>query len=65
MGLLHFPDVATANWFGIAPPFHFGHPKFEVAAIISTCIVMLVTYTESTADMLAVSEMVDRKAVPQ
>jgi NCS2 family nucleobase:cation symporter-2 len=25
------------------------------------CIVMLVTYTESTADMLAVSEMVDKK----
>jgi len=56
--------VATSKWFGIAPPFHFGHPKFEAAAIISMCIVVLVTYTESTADMLAVSEMVDRKLSP-
>ncbi len=28
------------------------------------CIVVLVTYTESTADMLAVSEMVDKKLSP-
>ena len=28
------------------------------------CIVMLVTYTESTADMLAVAEMVDKKLSP-
>src|SRR4029077_19617188 len=41
-----------------------GHPKFEAAAIISMCIVMLVTYTESTADMLAVAEMVDKKLSP-
>jgi NCS2 family nucleobase:cation symporter-2 len=64
MHMLSFPDVATAKWFGIAPPFHFGHPKFEAAAIISMCIVVLVTYTESTADMLAVSEMVDRPLSP-
>jgi uric acid transporter len=64
MGLLSFHDVSTAKWFGIAPPFHFGAPKFAAAAIISMCIVVLVTYTESTADMLAVSEMVDRKLSP-
>ena len=28
------------------------------------CVVMLVTYTESTADMLAVSEMVGKKLAP-
>jgi uric acid transporter len=64
MGLLKFHDVASSKWFGIAPPFHFGAPKFAAAAIISMCIVVLVTYTESTADMLAVSEMVDRKLSP-
>jgi len=64
MGLLSFHDVSAAKWFGIAPPFHFGAPKFAAAAIISMCIVVLVTYTESTADMLAVSEMVDRKLSP-
>ena len=34
--------------------------EVPAAAIISMCIVVLVTYTESTADMLAVAEMVDR-----
>ena len=64
MGLLHFSSVSASKWVGFSGFFRFGHPKFEVAAIISMCIVMLVTYTESTADMLAVSEMVDKKLTP-
>ena len=61
MGLLDFSSASSAAWVGFSGFFRFGHPKFEAAAIISMCIVMLVTYTESTADMLAVSEMVDKK----
>jgi xanthine permease len=64
MGLLHFSSVHGAKWIGFSGFFHFGAPKFEIAAIISMCIVMLVTYTESTADMLAVAEMVDKKLTP-
>jgi uracil-xanthine permease len=64
MGLLDFSSVSSSKWFGIATPFHFGAPKFHAAAIISMCIVVLVTYTESTADMLAVSEMTDRALSP-
>jgi uric acid transporter len=61
IGLLDFSSVHAAKWVGFSGFFRFGHPKFEAAAIISMCIVMLVTYTESTADMLAVSEIVDKK----
>jgi xanthine permease len=64
MGLLDFSTVSHAKWFGIAEPFHFGAPTFKFAAIASMCIVMLVTYTESTADMLAVAEMVDKELTP-
>jgi NCS2 family nucleobase:cation symporter-2 len=64
MGLLKFPDVGRAAWFGFPDPFHFGHPKFAAAAIISMCIVVLVTYVESTADMLAVAEMTDKELSP-
>jgi NCS2 family nucleobase:cation symporter-2 len=64
MHLLNFSSVHSSNWVGFSGFFRFGHPKFEVAAIISMCIVMLVTYTESTADMLAVSEMVGKKLTP-
>ena len=56
--------VGHSDWLGFAAPFHFGVPKFDAAAVISMCIVMLVTYTESTADMLAVSEMVGKKLTP-
>jgi NCS2 family nucleobase:cation symporter-2 len=60
MGLTDFSSVGGADWFGLASPFHFGAPHFPVAAVISMCVVMLVTYTESTADMLAVAEMTGR-----
>ncbi|HEY0815682.1 MAG TPA: nucleobase:cation symporter-2 family protein [Pseudonocardia sp.] len=64
MGLVDFSSVAQSGWIGISAPFHFGPPKFAAAAIISMCIVVLVTYTESTADMLAVAEMCDRPLSP-
>lgn len=64
MHLLNFSTVSSAGWIGISAPFRFGHPTFEAAAIITMCIVVLVTYTESTADMLAVAEMVDMELSP-
>jgi NCS2 family nucleobase:cation symporter-2 len=64
MGLVDFSAVGSSGWFGIAQPFHFGPPKFAAAAIISMCIVMLVTYVESTADMLAVGELTGRDLSP-
>jgi uric acid transporter len=64
MGLLHFSSVNTVGWFGGPSIFHFGGPRFQASAIISMCIVILVTYTESTADMLAVSEMVGKPVSP-
>jgi NCS2 family nucleobase:cation symporter-2 len=61
MGLVHLTGVASAGWFGIASPFHFGAPTFPAAAVMSMCVVMLVTYTESTADLLAIGETTGRK----
>ncbi|MFJ2517420.1 nucleobase:cation symporter-2 family protein [Cellulosimicrobium cellulans] len=39
----------------------FGAPTFEIAAIISMLIVILVTLTETTADIIAVGEIVGTK----
>lgn len=61
LGSVDFSVVGTADWFGLTTPLRFGPPEFHAAAITSMCIVMLVTFTESTADMLAVGEMVDRR----
>jgi NCS2 family nucleobase:cation symporter-2 len=64
MHLVSFSNVKDADWFGAPQIWHFGHPKFAGAAIITMCIVMLVTYTESTADMIAVGELVGKDLTP-
>ncbi len=64
MGMTNFSTVGKAGVVGMSQPLRFGAPTFEASAIISMIIVMLVTFTESTADMLAVGEMVDRKLSP-
>jgi xanthine permease len=64
IGQTDFSNVAHAAWFGGPEIFRFGAPKFAAAAIITMCIVMVVTFTESTADMLAVGEMVEKDLSP-
>ncbi|MFD4259255.1 nucleobase:cation symporter-2 family protein [Streptomyces sp. NPDC058534] len=61
-GVTDFGPVADADVIGFPTPFHFGAPQFQIAAIISMCVVMVVSMTESTADMLALGEIVDRPA---
>jgi len=60
MGLVHWDGIRDAGWFGLASPFHFGAPTFPIAAVLSMCVVMLVTFTESTADLIAVGEITGR-----
>ncbi|MFE4023908.1 nucleobase:cation symporter-2 family protein [Streptomyces sp. NPDC059101] len=62
VGITDFSALTKASLVGFPTPFHFGAPQFDVAAIISMCIVMLVCMTESTADMLALGKIVNRPA---
>ncbi|MEN8656006.1 nucleobase:cation symporter-2 family protein [Streptomyces sp. 21So2-11] len=62
VGITNFDAIKSADIVGFPAPFHFGAPQFEIAAIISMCIVMLVCMTESTADMLALGKIVGRPA---
>lgn len=57
MGLMHFDKVVTAPWFGLVVPFQFGMPKFDVGAIVTMCLVMIVVMIESTGMFLALGEM--------
>ncbi|MFH8366777.1 nucleobase:cation symporter-2 family protein [Streptomyces sp. NPDC018031] len=61
-GVTNTDAIRDADLVGFPTPFHFGAPQFEVAAIISMCVVMLVCMTESTADMLALGRIVERPA---
>ncbi|MFF9404998.1 nucleobase:cation symporter-2 family protein [Streptomyces anandii] len=61
-GMADFGPVTDARLIGFPTPFHFGAPQFQLAAILSMCVVMVVSMTESTADMLALGEVVERPA---
>ncbi len=59
-GLVDWTGVGDAAWFAFITPFHFGLPTFPPAAIISMLIVGLVIMTETTGDMIAIGEIVER-----
>ncbi len=58
LGKADFSQVGNGPIFAVPTPFGFGVPTFDVAAIVSMFIVVLVTLTETTADILAVGEIV-------
>lgn len=59
-GIVDFSGVGDAGWVGLILPFHFGLPTFGVAAIVSMLIVMLITMVETTGDVFATGEIVDK-----
>ncbi len=60
-GLVNFSGVGEAGWLGVTTPFHFGLPTFGVAAIVSMIVVMLITAVETTGDVFATGEIVDKQ----
>ncbi|MGF1428062.1 nucleobase:cation symporter-2 family protein [Kitasatospora sp. LaBMicrA B282] len=61
-GKVDLHALAALPVFALPHPFAFGAPRFEVASIISMLVVMVVSMTESTADMIALGEVVERPA---
>jgi xanthine permease len=60
-GTADFSKVGQGEIVAFPTPFAFGPPTFEIAAIISMLIVILVTLTETSADIIAVGEIVGTK----
>ncbi|MBX7549214.1 purine permease [Streptomyces sp. tea 10] len=60
-GMADFSALKSAPLAALPAPFAFGAPEFQPAAILSLCIVMLVLMTESSAGMLALGEICDRR----
>jgi OHCU decarboxylase len=61
LGDAHFDSVGESSWVGVTTPFHFGWPQFSVAAIISMVVVMLITAVETTGDVFATGEIVEKR----
>ena len=60
-GMVDFTLVKEAKMLGFVTPFHFGLPRFEITAIISLLLVMLVTMTEATGNIIAVHKISGRE----
>lgn len=61
LGDAHFDAVGDSAWLGVTTPFHFGWPQFSFAAIVSMIVVMLITAVETTGDVFATGEIVDKR----
>lgn len=66
-GLTNFAKISDAKVFQLTTPFHFGVPDFTpngafIGAAVSMFVVMLVIMTETTADILAIGEVIDKPA---
>lgn len=61
MGETNFHPVASASVFAAPRFLLFGAPKFEVGAIVSMAIVMLVIMTEATCDIMAIGKIVGKE----
>lgn len=58
LGRTDFSAVADTDPVALPPLLHFGAPTFQFGAIVSMTIVILVIMTETTADILAIGEIV-------
>ncbi|MFT4126632.1 MAG: 2-oxo-4-hydroxy-4-carboxy-5-ureidoimidazoline decarboxylase, partial [Gordonia sp. (in: high G+C Gram-positive bacteria)] len=60
-GDAHFTTVSEASWIGFTPPFAFGWPRWDLVAIVSMIVVLLVVAVESTGSIFATGEIVSKR----
>jgi len=63
-GMVEFAGVRDADWVALVYPFRFGAPSFDLGAIVSLCVVMIVVMVESTGMFLALGEICERTVGP-
>lgn len=58
VGKLSFAAVGHGPWLAFPAPFAYGWPTFELSAVLSMLLIVLVLLTETTAGLMAVGEIV-------
>lgn len=61
LGMTDFSRVSEGSMVALPEIFHFGMPIFSLAATLSMFIVIMVTLVETSADILAVGEILGTK----
>lgn len=65
LGQVSFDGLQDAPWLGMVVPLHFGLPTFSFWGVAAMCVVMLVTFIESTGMFLAIGEIVGQPVTEQ
>ncbi|MYL64136.1 purine permease [Bacillus hwajinpoensis] len=65
MGLVDLAPVKDASWFHVIEPLHFGVPTFELTAILTMILVVLVSLVESTGVYFALSDICEQEISEQ
>lgn len=60
LGEVSFAGVARAGWVELVRPFQFGWPTFDLLAILTMSLVLVVVMIESSGVFLALGEVTDR-----
>ena len=61
LGKMSFAKVAQAKWFSLVTPFQFGMPTFDLFAVLTMTLVMIVVMIESLGMFLALSEITGKR----
>lgn len=61
LGMTDFSRISEGPLMALPEIFHFGWPIFSIAATLSMFIVIIVTLVETSADILAVGEILGTK----
>jgi len=61
LGKMSFAKVGAAPWFDVVTPFAFGLPTFDLVAIATFTVVMIVVMIESTGMFLALGDITGRR----
>ena len=61
LGKMSFAKVAQAQWFSLVTPFQFGMPTFDLFAVLTMTLVMIVVMIESLGMFLALSEITGKR----
>lgn len=64
-GLADFGEVSEAPWLRWVVPLQFGAPRFDAAAALGMCLVMIVVMVESFGLFLALGSIVSRAPAPE
>lgn len=61
LGKVSFAGLAEEPWLAIVKPFQFGYPTFDLIAILTMCLVMVVVMVESLGMFLALGELTGKQ----